>query len=68
MVTGKIVKMIRMNKRQKGYTLLEYCMGAAILAGVVWVGLDLFGQQLRSLLNALTQWTLERSQDIQTGS
>ena len=53
-------------KQQRAFTLLEYCAGAAVIAGVVWVGMDLFGQQLRNLLDALTQWTLNRTQDINT--
>ena len=30
-------------KAQKGYTLLEYCAGAAIIAGILWTGLNSLG-------------------------
>ncbi|RME59915.1 MAG: hypothetical protein D6780_04315 [Candidatus Dadabacteria bacterium] len=52
-------------KKNRGYTLLEYCAGAAVIAGVVWLAMNALGQNLSQFLNALGQWAVARSQDIQ---
>ncbi len=53
----------RTNK-QKGYTLLEYCAGAAIIAGILWVALNNLGGQLSGLLDAISQWATDRTGGI----
>ncbi len=51
-------------RRQAAYTLLEYCAGAAIIAGIVWVALQGLGTQLSTLLGAIGQWAAERAASI----
>lgn len=52
------------NKRQRGYTLLEYCAGAAIIAGILWTALDNLGADLVDLLNAVGVWSERRTDGI----
>jgi hypothetical protein len=57
-----------MNKKnrtsEKGYTLLEYCAGAAIIAGILWTALNALGGNLSDLLAAVGQWAQRRSAGI----
>ena len=57
-----------MNRRnlrgQRGYTLLEYCAGAAIIAGILWTALNALGGNLSDLLDAVGQWAQRRSAGI----
>jgi len=52
-------------KKQRGYALLEYCAGAAIIAGVLWGGLSLVGERVNSLLSTIADWAAAREQSIQ---
>ncbi len=57
--------MNRKNLRdQKGYTLLEYCAGAAIIAGILWTALNALGGNLSDLLDAVGRWAQRRSAGI----
>jgi hypothetical protein len=49
---------------QRGYTLLEYCAGAAIIAGILWTGLNSLGGDLANLLNAVGEWAKNRSEAV----
>lgn len=49
---------------QRGYTLLEYCAGAALIAGIIWVALNAMGQNISALLNAIGQWAASRAGGI----
>jgi len=51
-------------KMQRGYTLLEYCAGAALIAGIIWVALNAMGQNISALLNAIGQWAATRTGGI----
>lgn len=51
-------------KNQKGYTLLEYCAGAALIAGIIWVALNAMGQNITTLLDAIGQWAVNRAAGI----
>lgn len=51
-------------KNERGYTLLEYCAGAAIIAGVLWTALNSLGGDLSALLNAVGTWAQTRTQGI----
>ncbi len=57
-----------MSKKDKneesGYTLLEYCAGAAIIAGILWTALNALGGNLSDLLEAVGQWAQRRSAGI----
>ncbi len=49
---------------ERGYTLLEYCAGAALIAGIIWVALNTMGQNVSALLNAIGQWAASRTGGI----
>ena len=51
-------------KYQKGYTLLEYCAGAAIIAGILWTALNALGGSLNGLLTNVSAWANRRSTGI----
>lgn len=46
---------------ERGYTLLEYCAGAAIIAGVVYGSLNMFGGSLNNFFTGLQGWVNDRS-------
>ena len=57
--------MSKKNRRdEKGYTLLEYCAGAAIIAGILWTALNALGGNLSDLLAAVGEWAQRRSAGI----
>ena len=49
---------------EKGFTLLEYCAGAAVIAGVIWVAMSTLGNNLGDLLTALGEWATQRVTEI----
>lgn len=50
--------------KQRGYTLLEYCAGAAIIAGILWTALNGLGGNLQALLDAVGNWAQTRTGQI----
>lgn len=52
-------------RMERGYTLLEYCAGAAIIAGILWTALSNLGADLSGLLNAVGAWSNSRRDGIQ---
>lgn len=56
----------RRRKRQGGYALLEYCAGAAIIAGVVWGSLGYLGASLDGLLRGIGDWARARTTEIRS--
>ena len=52
------------SKRERGYTLLEYCAGAAIIAGILWTALNNLGTDLGQLLGAVGTWADNRSDNL----
>lgn len=55
----------RTSTNDRGYTLLEYCAGAAIMAGVVWGAMQVLGNGLSGFLQGLSAWATNRAADIQ---
>ena len=51
-------------KGEKGYTLLEYCAGAAIIAGILWTALNGLGSNLSTLLGSVGSWATTRSNAV----
>lgn len=51
--------------RMRGFTLLEYTMGAAVLIAIVLVGLQAFGTDLSGYFSALGGWV--RAQNPSAG-
>lgn len=57
-------KQTKQESRERGYTLLEYCAGAAIIAGILWTALNALGGNLSDLLNAVGEWAQRRATGI----
>jgi type II secretory pathway pseudopilin PulG len=55
---------MRNRKNQKGYTLLEYCAGAAIIGGVLWTALNGLSGNIAGLLGSVGGWADARSGEI----
>ena len=55
---------IKKRDGEEGYTLLEYCAGAAVIAGIVFGALNALGGNLQGLLENLGQWADDRAADI----
>jgi len=51
-------------KKQKGYTLLEYAAGAAVLMGLLYIGVKAMGGGVQDLLEAVGVWARSRSGDL----
>lgn len=56
---------IRKKNAEQGYTLLEYCAGAAVIAGIVFGALNTLGTNLEGLLGALGNWATARANEIE---
>lgn len=57
---------VRRNRKQSGYTLLEYAAGAALLMGVLYVGLRALGGSLEGLLTSISNFAQRRGQELDT--
>ena len=55
-------------KDDRGYALLEYCAGAAIIIGVLWGALVSLGTNMSSLINNIGGWAAARAQEVSSGS
>lgn len=58
--------LIRRNRKQSGYTLLEYAAGAALLMGVLYVGLRALGGSLEGLLTSIANFAQRRGTELDT--
>lgn len=56
--------MKRDRRNQKGYTLLEYAAGAAILMGILFTGLNAMGSGVQGLLSEIGTWAGQRKSDL----
>lgn len=54
------------NRRQRGSAMLEYTMAAAVLIGIVWMGMSAMGNSVRSVLDEIATWAGARKTQIQT--
>ena len=55
-------------RKQRGYTLLEYCAGAAILGGIIYVGMTNMGNSLSGALSSIGAWATGRVGTMGTGN
>lgn len=55
---------MKSKEKQRGYTLLEYCAGAAIIAGILWTSLNTLGNNLGALLDAVGKWAQTRAESV----
>ena len=51
-------------RNQRGFTLLEYCAGAAVIAGIIFAALHAMGENLGSYLGAIGDWATRRAAEI----
>lgn len=58
--------MKKQQQTQRGYTLLEYCAGAAIIAGIVFGTLTTLEGSFTGLANKIASWV--DAVEINTGS
>lgn len=58
------IKNRRKRSRQRGYTLLEYCAGAAVIMVTVWFAMNTMGTSVAGLLNSIASWANARSGEI----
>ena len=56
------------NKKQKGFTLLEYTAGAAVIIGVVWLAVNTMGKSLSDVFESISVWANGRVTQINNGS
>ena len=59
-----ISKLFQQPENERAYTLLEYCAGAAIIAGILWVALDSMGGSMQELIESLGSWLDRRSESL----
>jgi len=59
-------KIINIRKDQRGFSLLEYVAGATVIAAIVFVALNAFGDNLATLFDALGNWVTDRADEIST--
>ena len=57
---------IRGRKNERGYTLLEYCAGAAIIGAIIFVALQALGGNMRGMLESIGAWADRRAADMDT--
>ena len=61
-------KLISLRKKncERGYTLLEYTAGAAIILTIIWGALTALGTNMDAMLTEIGEWAIAQSQDIDT--
>lgn len=55
-------------KDQKGFTLLEYAAGAAVIAGVAYSALTVFGVGLTNFYTGLGNWASNQVSNLPDGN
>ena len=50
---------------KRGFTLLEYCAGAAVVAGIIWVAFSTLGSSMSTLLGNVGKWADARAAEVQ---
>ena len=53
-------------KGNKGYALLEYSAGAAVIATVLWAAMGTMGNGISGMLNNLGTWASNQAEVIDT--
>lgn len=65
----KLIRIVHKKKHgERGFSLLEYCAGAAVILVTVWAALNAMGGNIRDLLGAIGQWASERRTEITSGA
>jgi hypothetical protein len=58
---------MKQQKKQKGFTLLEYAAGAAVIIGIVWLGVNTMGDGISNMLEAIGNWASQQGNNIGGG-
>ena len=61
--TSKKLLVLR-GRKERGYTLLEYCAGAAVILGVVLSALNAMGSGINALMTGIGAWATERATEV----
>jgi hypothetical protein len=48
----------------RGFSLLEYCAGAAVLAAIVYAGVTAMGQGVDGLVRQVGKWAEDRTKQM----
>ena len=56
------------NNSEKGFTLLEYCAGAAVLLTIVWAALTALGGNMKTFLDSIGSWATRQATAIDSNS
>jgi Flp pilus assembly pilin Flp len=51
------------NKNERGYTMLEYCAGAAVIGGILLGALNILGNSTSGFLTNISTWMNNRAGD-----
>lgn len=57
-------RLTRKAKSERGYTLLEYCAGAAVIASIIWGALNYMGTNVGGFLHGVGDWATRRAGEI----
>jgi len=49
---------------ERGFTLLEYCAGAAVVASVIWLAFNELGTNIRDLMQNIGGWAKARGDQV----
>lgn len=62
------MKLLRVCRRgeNRGFSLLEYVIGAALLAGIVWTAMQAMGSSMEAFFNGLGSWLGRRTADLRS--
>lgn len=58
------MKIVNSKAKNKGYALLEYSAGAAVVATVLWAAMGSMGNGISSMLNNIGSWAQSQAADI----
>lgn len=52
------------SRKEKGFSLLEYCAGAAVILVTIWGALTIMGGNIDTLLRSIGTWATTRAGEI----
>jgi hypothetical protein len=61
-------KHIKQSRRERGFSLLEYCAGAAVILVTIWGALTVMGNNIEGLLGSIGDWATRRQGEISGGT
>jgi len=57
-------RLFGLSRKEEGFTLLEYCAGAAVLIGIVYAGLSVMGTSLSDFFKGVGTWVGTKTTDL----